>query len=148
VIVSATFSRDGWFPEIVAGMTKMGPDSARAMTQTLLSALRHVAPDPKTGRFTCQTRRNVQARLDWSKDVPAIKAPYPALFGDADASAPRIRTVLESWAEAKKTAAGRIRISNARLADFTRPDAITTIFSSPVWLPCDAVPRCPYAGSQ
>src|SRR6202048_2466440 len=39
VIVSATFSRDGWYPEIVAGMTKMGADSAASMKQTPMDQL-------------------------------------------------------------------------------------------------------------
>jgi pimeloyl-ACP methyl ester carboxylesterase len=34
VVVSATFRRDGRYPEIVAGMTMMGPASAAAMKQT------------------------------------------------------------------------------------------------------------------
>src|SRR6266481_6048583 len=43
-----TFSRDGWYPEIVAGMTKMGADSARAMTQTPMYQLyAHIAPRPE-----------------------------------------------------------------------------------------------------
>jgi hypothetical protein len=34
VLVSTTFSRDGWYPEIVSGMTQMGAGAAEPMKQT------------------------------------------------------------------------------------------------------------------
>jgi hypothetical protein len=33
VLVSTTFSRDGWYPEIVSGMTQMGAGAAEPMKQ-------------------------------------------------------------------------------------------------------------------
>jgi pimeloyl-ACP methyl ester carboxylesterase len=87
VIVSATFSRDGWYPEIVAGMTKMGADSAASMKQTPMYQLyAHIAPTPEDWPVL-HTKLGEMFRkdYDWSKDVPAITAPTLLVFGDADA---------------------------------------------------------------
>jgi pimeloyl-ACP methyl ester carboxylesterase len=87
VIVSATFSRDGWYPEIVAGMTKMGADSAASMKQTPMYQLyAHTAPRPEDWPVL-HTKLGEMFRkdYDWSKDLPAIKAPTLLVFGDADA---------------------------------------------------------------
>lgn len=87
VIVSATFSRDGWYPEIVAGMTKMGADSAASMKQTPMYQLySHIAPTPE-GWPVLHTKLGEMFRkdYDWSKDVPTITAPTLLVFGDADA---------------------------------------------------------------
>jgi pimeloyl-ACP methyl ester carboxylesterase len=87
VIVSATFSRDGWYPEIVAGMTKMGADSAGSMKQTPMYELyAHIAPRPEDWPVL-HTKLGEMFRkdYDWSKDVPAIRAPTLLVFGDADA---------------------------------------------------------------
>jgi len=135
VIVSATFSRDGWYPEIVAGMTKMGADSARAMTQTPMYQLyAHIAPRPEDWPVL-HTKLGEMFRkaYDWSKEVPAIKAPTLLVFGDADA----VRTAhavqfFELLGGGKKDGgwdgSGR---SNAQLAILP---GLThyTIFSSPV----------------
>jgi pimeloyl-ACP methyl ester carboxylesterase len=135
VIVSATCSRDGWYPEIVAGMTKMGADSARALTQTPMYQLyAHIAPRPEDWPVL-HTKLGELFRkdYDWSKDVPAIKAPTLLVFGDADA----VRTAhavqfFELLGGGKKDGGwDGSGISNARLAILP---GLThyTIFSSPV----------------
>ena len=51
VIVAATFRRDGWYPEIVAGMTQMGPATAAQMKQTpMYQSYAQIAPHLRTGR--------------------------------------------------------------------------------------------------
>ncbi len=135
VIVSATFSRDGWFPEIVAGMTKMGPDSARAMTQTPMYQLyAHVAPRPEDWPVLhAKLGEMFKKDYDWSKDVPAIKAPTLLVFGDADAiRAAHAVQFFELLGGGKKDGGwDGSGISNARLAILP---GLThyTIFSSPV----------------
>src|SRR5882757_2907392 len=135
VIVSATFSRDGWFPEIVAGMTKMGPDSARAMTQTPMYQLyAHVAPRPEDWPVLhAKLGEMFKKDYDWSKDVPALKAPTLLVFGDADAiRAAHAVQFFELLGGGKKDGGwDGSGISNARLAILP---GLThyTIFSSPV----------------
>jgi pimeloyl-ACP methyl ester carboxylesterase len=87
VIVSATFSRDGWYPEIVAGMMKMGADSAGLMKQTPMYQLyAHIAPNPEDWPVLHTKLSEMFSKdYDWSKDVPAINAPTLLVFGDADA---------------------------------------------------------------
>jgi pimeloyl-ACP methyl ester carboxylesterase len=47
VLVSIAFKRDGWYPEIVAGMAQMGPAAAEPMKQTPMYKLyARSAPKP------------------------------------------------------------------------------------------------------
>ena len=135
VIVSATFSRDGWYPEIVAGMTKMGADSAASMKQTPMYQLyAHIAPRPEDWPVLHTKLGEMFGKdYDWSQDVPAIKAPTLLVFGDADA----VRTAhavqfFEFLGGGKKDGGwDGSGLSNARLAILP---GLThyTIFSSPL----------------
>ncbi len=87
VLVSTTFSRDGWYPEIVSGMTQMGGGSAEPMKQTPMFQLyARVAPRPDDWAvLLTKLGEMFRKDYDWSKDVPAIKAPTLLVLGDADA---------------------------------------------------------------
>ncbi len=87
VVVSATFRRDGWYPEIITGMTGMGPQSAASMKQTPMYALyARTAPRPDDWPVL-NTKLGEMFRhdYDWSKEVAAINASTLLVFGDADA---------------------------------------------------------------
>lgn len=87
VIVSTAFRRDGWYPEIVAGMSQIGAGAAESMKQTpMYQMYARVAPKP-TDWPVLLTKMGELLRkdYDWSKDVEAIKAPTLLVFGDADA---------------------------------------------------------------
>lgn len=86
VVISTTFKRDGWYPEILAGMEQMGPEAAEPMKQTLMYQLySSIAPKPedwpvlltKLGRLLAQD-------YDWSEEVAEIEAPTMIVVGDAD----------------------------------------------------------------
>jgi pimeloyl-ACP methyl ester carboxylesterase len=86
VLVSTPFKRDGWYPEVLAGMGQMGPAAAEPMKQTPMYQLyASVAPKPddwpvlltKLGQLLGQD-------YDWSNDVAAITAPTLIVVGDAD----------------------------------------------------------------
>lgn len=48
VLVSTPFKRDGWYPEVLAGMEQMGPEAAEPMKQTPMYQLySSVAPRPE-----------------------------------------------------------------------------------------------------
>ncbi len=87
VVVSAAFKRDGWYPEIVAGMSQMGPGAAEPMKQTPMYQLyARVAPRPADWPvLLTKLGELLRKDYDWSKDVAAIKAPTLLVFGDADA---------------------------------------------------------------
>jgi len=135
VIVSTAFRRDGWYPEIVAGMVQMGPGTAEPLKQTpLYQAYASVAPRPEDWPVLLTKLGDLFRKdYDWSKDVPAIEAPTLLVFGDADA----VRTAhavqfFELLGGGKKDGGwDGSGISNARLAILP---GLThyTIFSSPV----------------
>jgi pimeloyl-ACP methyl ester carboxylesterase len=87
VLVSTTFSRDGWYPEIVSGMTQMGAGAAEPMKQTPMYQLyARIAPRPEDWPLLLTKLGEMFRKdYDWSKDVPAIKAPTLLVLGDADA---------------------------------------------------------------
>lgn len=48
VLVSTPFKRDGWYPEVLAGMGQMGPEAAEPIKQTPMYQLyASVAPNPE-----------------------------------------------------------------------------------------------------
>jgi pimeloyl-ACP methyl ester carboxylesterase len=86
VVVSTPFRRDGWYPEVLAGMGQMGPEAAEPMKATPMYALySSVAPRPddwpvlltKLGALLGQD-------YDWSGDVAAMGMPAMIVVGDAD----------------------------------------------------------------
>jgi pimeloyl-ACP methyl ester carboxylesterase len=87
VVVSAAFSRDGWYPEIVAAMTQMGPAASEALKQKpMYQTYARVAPRPGDWPLLVGKLGNMFRKdYDWSKEVAAIKAPTLLGFGDADA---------------------------------------------------------------
>jgi len=89
-IVSAPCKRQGWYPEVLAGMASMNAESAQAMIGSPPhQAYAGAAPRPqdwpvlveKTGRLLGQD-------YDWSADVAALKAPTLLVFADADSVRP------------------------------------------------------------
>jgi pimeloyl-ACP methyl ester carboxylesterase len=90
IIVSFPFRRDGWYPEIRAGMEHMGPESAEQMKSTPLYQLyTSIAPRPKDWpTLHTKLRSLLSTNYDWSKEVSAMKTPTMLVFGDADAVSP------------------------------------------------------------
>jgi pimeloyl-ACP methyl ester carboxylesterase len=137
VIVSATFRRDGWYPEIVAGMSHLDPQTADQMKQTpMYQSYARVAPRPRDWPVLC-TKLGMMFRqdYDWSEDVAKIKTKAPVLltFGDADAI--RTANVVQFF---ELLGGGRSDggwdgsgMSNARLAVLPGTTHYT-IFSSPL----------------
>jgi len=87
VVVSAAFRRDGWYPEIQAGMSQMNAGSAEQMKQTPMYQLySRLAPKPSDWpQLLTKLGQMLGEDYDWSKDVAAIKLPTLLVFGDADA---------------------------------------------------------------
>jgi pimeloyl-ACP methyl ester carboxylesterase len=134
VLVSTAFKRDGWYPEVLAGMAQMGAGAAEPMKQTPMYQLyARVAPKPADWPVLLTKLGNMLRKdYDWSKDVAAIESPTLLVFGDGDA----VRTAhavqfFELLGGGKKDGGwDGSGISNARLAILP---GIThyTIFSSP-----------------
>ena len=90
VLVSTAFKKDGWYPEIRAGMAQMGPGAAEPMKQTPMYQLyARVAPRPADWPVLLTKLGEMMRKdYDWSREVAAIKAPTLLVFGDADAVSP------------------------------------------------------------
>jgi pimeloyl-ACP methyl ester carboxylesterase len=134
VIVSAAFKRDGWYPEILAGMSQMGPGAAEPMKQTpMYQMYARIAPKPEDWPVLLTKLGDLLRKdYDWSKDVGAIKAPTLLVFGDADAVRPAHAVEFFELLGGGKKDGGwdGSGISNARLAILP---GVThyNIFSSP-----------------
>jgi pimeloyl-ACP methyl ester carboxylesterase len=86
VVVSAPFRQDGWYPEILAGMSQVGAESAEPMKQTPMYQLyAQIAPKLEDWPVLLTKIGDLMRKdYDWSKDVAAIKAPTLPVVGDAD----------------------------------------------------------------
>jgi len=87
VIVSATYRRDGWYPEILAGESQLNPQTAEQMKQTpIYQSYAKIAPRPQDWPVLCSKLGNMfRQDYDWSVNVAKIKLPVLLVFGDADA---------------------------------------------------------------
>jgi pimeloyl-ACP methyl ester carboxylesterase len=86
VVVSAPCRRDGWYPEILAAMTQMGPGSAEPMKHTPLYELySRIAPRPEDWALLLTKLGDLLRRdYDWSKEVAALQMPTLIVAADAD----------------------------------------------------------------
>lgn len=86
-IISAPFRRDGWYPEVLAGMAAMNAEAARAMVGSPPhAAYVSVAPKPEDWPVLVgKTGDLLRQDYDWTAGVAAIEAPTLLVFGDADA---------------------------------------------------------------
>jgi pimeloyl-ACP methyl ester carboxylesterase len=85
VVVSAPLKRDGFYPEVLAAMSQMGPSAAEGMKQ---SPLYQLYPNVNWARLFTKLGDLLRKDYDWSKEVAAIKSPTMIVFADADAVRP------------------------------------------------------------
>lgn len=85
VLVSTTFKRGGWYPEVLAAMGHGGEDP-EAMKQTpMYQAYSKVAPRVEDWPILMTKLGELLRRdYDWSEEVPKIGAPTMIVVGDAD----------------------------------------------------------------
>ncbi len=90
ILVSTVFKRDGWHPEMRAGMDAMGPETAGFMMQTpLYEAYRRVAPRLEDWPVLVeQVAEIVKINYDWSADVGDLPMPVMLMIGDSDGMPP------------------------------------------------------------
>lgn len=86
VTISFPFKRDGFYPEIVAGMGQMGAEAAEPMKQTPMYQLyAQIAPRIEDWPVLVTKMGNMLRQdYDWSQTIPSIKAPTLIVVGDAD----------------------------------------------------------------
>lgn len=87
VCVSAPCRRDGWYPEVLAGMAGTGPETAaQTRASPVYAHYARVAPHPQDwpvlwSRMAVLLRQD----YDWSAEVAALTVPTLLVFADADA---------------------------------------------------------------
>ncbi|PWT76874.1 MAG: alpha/beta hydrolase [Bacteroidetes bacterium] len=90
VIVSAAYKKDGWYPEMNAGMKNIGAASAEGMKQTPMYTL-YASQAPKPDDWTqlhIKMGQLLNQNYDWSEDIKKIKSPVMIVIGDADGMPP------------------------------------------------------------
>jgi pimeloyl-ACP methyl ester carboxylesterase len=134
LLVSVPFKRDGWYPEILAGMGQMSAAAAEFMKETpMYQSYVSVAPQPE--RFPALLDKMgdlLRQDYDWSDGVAALKMPTMIVYGDADSVPPAhavqfFELLGGGKADGRWDGAG---MSNARLAILPGTTHYT-IFSSP-----------------
>jgi pimeloyl-ACP methyl ester carboxylesterase len=86
VLVSTPFEREGWYPEVLAGMEQMGPEAAEPMKETPMYLLyAEVAPRPEDWPvLLARLGELLRQDYDWSEDVAALEMPVMVVVGDAN----------------------------------------------------------------
>jgi pimeloyl-ACP methyl ester carboxylesterase len=90
VLVSTVFKREGWYPEMRAGMDAMGPETAGFLMQSpLYEAYQRVAPRVEDWPILVQqVTEVVKIDYDWSVEVPGLPMPVMLVIGDGDGIPP------------------------------------------------------------
>jgi pimeloyl-ACP methyl ester carboxylesterase len=84
-VISTAMQRDAWYPEVLAAMAQMGPDTAQYMSQSPLFTL---YPGVYWAQLFTKLGDLLRRDYNWSSDVAAIKAPMLLVFADADSIRP------------------------------------------------------------
>jgi pimeloyl-ACP methyl ester carboxylesterase len=89
-LVSIPCRRNGWFPEVLAGMDRVSSAGLEQMKQSpMYEGWAQVAPDK--GSFPSlmdKTGELLRQPYDWSEEVKRISGPTLLVFGDADSIPP------------------------------------------------------------
>ncbi|SDC03402.1 Pimeloyl-ACP methyl ester carboxylesterase [Geodermatophilus telluris] len=90
VLVSAPCRRDGWFPEVLAGMAEVGSAGFEGMRQTpMYAAYAAVAPDVDAfPALMDKTGDLLRGDYDWTEEVRGLTAPVQLVYADADGIPP------------------------------------------------------------
>lgn len=90
VLISTPFKREGWYPEVLAGMSALSAEAAQMMLQTpMYQAYAAVAPNPESWKaLVAKTGELLRQDYDWSAGVATVMAPVLIVVGDSDSVRP------------------------------------------------------------
>lgn len=120
VLVSTPCKRQGWYPDVLVGMSGMTAEAARSWVGSpMQQAYASVAPQPENWpQLADKLGKLLAQEYDWSREFTALEAPTLIVVGDADS----VRTahaveMFELLGGGKKDAGwDRSGMSNSRLA--------------------------------
>ncbi len=82
-LASTAFKRDGWYPEVLAGMTSISIETFAGTP--IHEAYLKTSPRPAAWpTFVAKMRQFLSEDYDWAEGVAALKRPTLILVGDAD----------------------------------------------------------------
>src|SRR5438093_4297565 len=86
VLVSTVFKRQGWYPEMTAGMDAMGPGAAEFLMQSpMYEAYKRIAPKVEDWPVLVrQVSELLKIDYDWSAEIQGLSMPVMLVIGDAD----------------------------------------------------------------
>jgi|SRR6202521_107208 len=90
VLVSTVFKRDGWHPEMTAGMDAMGPETAEPLKHSpMYETYVKIAPRKEDWPvLVTQLTTALKIDYDWSAEVATLPMPVMIVAGDADGLPP------------------------------------------------------------
>src|SRR5256885_2087849 len=90
VLLSTVFKRQGWYPEMRAGMDTMGPETAEFLKQSpMYEAYKQIAPKVDDWPvLVTQLSALLKVDYDWSEEIPGLPMPVMIIIGDADGIPP------------------------------------------------------------
>jgi pimeloyl-ACP methyl ester carboxylesterase len=90
VLVSTVFKRQGFYPEMVATLDAMGPETADHLRYTpIYETYEQIAPDVEGWDVLVrQVSEIVKVDYDWSAEIPKLAMPVMLVVGDADGLPP------------------------------------------------------------
>jgi pimeloyl-ACP methyl ester carboxylesterase len=90
VLLATPCKRDGWYPEVLQGMSFMNAEAAKAMVGSPPHAA-YVSAAPRPDDWTALVSKTgdlLKKDYDWSDGVRAMKVPTLVAIGDADSVRP------------------------------------------------------------
>lgn len=90
VVVSFPFKREGWYPEVLAGLDGVDREAAEPMKRTpMYEAYAAIAPRPEDWAILWEkSGESVRQDYDWTEEVAALRVPTMVVAGDADGFPP------------------------------------------------------------
>lgn len=86
VLVSGSFSRDGFYPDILQQQAQIGSEMAEMMKGTpMYQSYQVLAPKPQDfPRLLDQISKLMAKPFDWSEEVKKLNMPVMLIYGDSD----------------------------------------------------------------
>lgn len=86
VLVSGSFARDGFYPEILQQQAQVGAAAAEFMKDTpMYQSYAEIAPNPEDFPKLLEQMGNLMSKpYDWAQDVKKLNMPVMLIYGDSD----------------------------------------------------------------